>query len=120
MRHVRVPPFPIERVRRAVTTQDELNVYFLPIARVGLRLGGRAPFTWGQSERKLQVGEENSRGGKVAIVEPPWVIHFQGPEEEDSPPGEGYLHFKLETIRESTCFALIQRLRLSSARTRPN
>ena len=109
MRHVRVLPFPIERVWRAATTQDELNAWVLTIARVEPRLGGRASFTWGQPEREPQVGEEDSGIGKVAIFEPPRVIRFQGPEDESNPLSEGYLQFELETIPEGTRFAFIQR-----------
>jgi len=109
MRHVRVLPFLIERVWRAATTEDELNAWFLPIARVEPRLGGRASFTWGQPERKPRVGEEDSPSGKVAIFEPPRVIRFQGPEDDGKPPGEGYLQFELDPIPEGTRFAFIQR-----------
>lgn len=109
LRHVRVLPFPIERVWRATTTQDQLNAWFLPMARVEPRLCGKASFTWGQPERKPEVGEEDSPRGKVAIFEPPRVIRLLGPEDEGSPAGEDYLQFELETIREGTRFAFIQR-----------
>jgi len=109
MQHVRVLPFLIERVWRAVTTQDELNAWFLPIARVEPKLGGRASFTWGRPESEPQVGDRNSWSDEVVIFESPRVIRFQRPQGESDPLREGYFQFELETIPQGTRFAFIQR-----------
>ena len=42
-----------ERIWRAITTADELNIWFLPICRVDPKVGGKAKFTWGMPESAM-------------------------------------------------------------------
>ena len=109
MQHVRVLPFLIERVWTAVTTQDELNAWIVPIARVEPKFGGRASFTWGRPESEPQAGDGNSESHNVVIFEPPRVIRFQPPQNESDPLRERYFQFELEMIPEGTRFTFIRR-----------
>jgi uncharacterized protein YndB with AHSA1/START domain len=43
-------PHPIERVWKAVSTGEHLDVWLFPVTRVEQRVGGRATFTWGGPE----------------------------------------------------------------------
>ena len=99
LRYVRVLPAPIERVWRAVTTAEELNVWLYPICRIEAKLGGRVSFTWGGPERDPQVGE-------ITVFEPPRRIRFSwtGREREG-----GYLELALQAVDDRTRLTFIDR-----------
>jgi uncharacterized protein YndB with AHSA1/START domain len=105
LRYVRVYRAPIERVWRAVTTSDELNIWLYPVSRVEPKLGGRLSFTWGGPERDPQIGE-------VTVFDPPRRIRFQwrrpGQAAGSFPPG--YMEFALESVPEGTRFTFVDRV----------
>jgi uncharacterized protein YndB with AHSA1/START domain len=104
LRYVRVFRAPVERVWRAVTTSEELNIWLYPVSRVEPKLGGRVTFTWGSPEHDPQVGE-------VTVFEPLRRIRFQWrkpgvPLMNSSP---GYLEFALEPVPEGTRFTFVDK-----------
>ena len=103
LRYVRVFRAPIERVWRAVTTAEELNIWLYPISRVEPRLGGRVSFTWGRPEHDPQVGE-------ITVFEPPRRLRFRwrGLGQEEHGAG-GYIEFALEAVDGGTRFTFIDR-----------
>jgi uncharacterized protein YndB with AHSA1/START domain len=105
MRYVRVFRAPIERVWRAVTTSEQLDVWLLPISRVEPRLGGRATFTWGAPDHSPQVGE-------ITVFEPPRRVRYQWREQPGAKGVQdlGYLEFELEPVSEGTRFTFIHHL----------
>jgi uncharacterized protein YndB with AHSA1/START domain len=78
-------PHPIERVWKAVSTGEHLDVWLFPVTRVEQRVGGRATFTWGGPE---ELGVEVY---EVAEFDPPSVIAFRS---SDRP--EAWMRFALE------------------------
>jgi uncharacterized protein YndB with AHSA1/START domain len=99
LRYTRLYAAPVERVWAAVTTPEQLNIWFLPITRVERRLGGRASFTWGKPEHEPQVAE-------VTVFDPPHRIRYQflG---TDGTPGAAYLEFQIEPVEAGTRLAFI-------------
>lgn len=83
MRYVRLYPHPIERVFRAVSTAQELDIWMLPFCTVDARLGGAWAFTFGNSKDSTPVT------GAIVAFEPPTLIDYGGMrfELEDAPGG---------------------------------
>jgi uncharacterized protein YndB with AHSA1/START domain len=102
LRYVRVFRAPIERVWRAVTTSEELNLWFFPISRVEPRLRGAVSFTFGGPERKPPVGE-------VTVLEPLRRIRFQWRVPGAKTFFPGYLEFALEPVPEGTRFTFVDK-----------
>lgn len=101
LRYTRLFHAPIERVWRAVTTAEELNVWLYPISRVEARLGGRVSFTWGGPEHDPQVGE-------ITVFEPPHRVRFRWTGRRQSAHGAvGYIEFALEAVDGGTRFTFI-------------
>ena len=48
--HVDSDNAPVPRVWEAVTQSEQLNIWFVPVARVEAKLGGRCFFSWGAAE----------------------------------------------------------------------
>jgi uncharacterized protein YndB with AHSA1/START domain len=70
MRHVREYPHPIGSVFEAITVDDEINAWLLPIAEVEPRVGGRCAFTWGGPRGAAMEGT-------VTEFDPPRLVHYQ-------------------------------------------
>ena len=101
IRHIRFFAAPIERVWRAVTTSEELNVWLLPVTRIDARLGGCASFTWGSPEHQAWVTE-------ITVFEPPRVIRFSSPNlHGEIEPRGAHLQFELEPVAGGTRFTFI-------------
>lgn len=93
LRYVRIYPVPLERVWRAVTTSEALNVWLYPVSRVEQRLGGRCSFSWGKPEDPTLAGE-------VLRFEPRRCVRYGTP--------AGYIQFELEPVEGGTRFTFTQ------------
>jgi uncharacterized protein YndB with AHSA1/START domain len=89
MRHERDYPHPIELVWDAVTTDEHLDAWMLPVSRVERRLGGTCSFSWGGPA-------EESIEGTVTAFDPPRLVRYTFGDERD------YLQFELMPIDSGT------------------
>lgn len=96
VRYVRLLPAPVHRVWQAVTSSEQLNLWFVPVARVEAKLGGRCAFSWGEPE----AADEWT----VTELDPPKLIQYTA----DGAGGGQYLRFELEAIDAKTRLCFIQ------------
>ena len=93
MRYVRTLGAPVERVWRAVTDPEQLNVWLLPVTEIDLRPGGRCRFSWG-------APGDTAREGSVLVYEPPHRVRYGT--EDDA------IEFVLEPAPEGTRLTFLQ------------
>jgi uncharacterized protein YndB with AHSA1/START domain len=96
LRYVRVFPQAIERVWKAVTDADQLNLWFMPVTEIEPRLGGRCLFSWGG---RRQDGHE----GEVLVFDPPGRVRYGT--------DGGAIEFLLEPTADGTRFTFLQLFR---------
>jgi len=93
LRYRRFYPVPMERVWRAVTRSEALDVWLMPVCRVEPREGGRCSFSWGRPE-------DASVEGRVSVFEPMTRVRYDTP--------AGHLEFRLEPAEGGTRLAFVQ------------
>ncbi len=96
MRWTRLFHVPLQRVWQAVTTSEELDIWFMPVCRVEARLGGAAQFSFGGPARA-------SDDWRVTRFEPLEGVEYSN--------GELYrMRFELAAIDAATRFTFIERI----------
>lgn len=97
VRYVRLLPAPVPRVWEAVTSADQLNLWFVPVVTLEARLGGRCTLSWGQP------GEE-AEAWTVTRFEPRKILEI-GRDDSDGQ----LLRFELEPVDATTRFTFTNR-----------
>ena len=97
VRYVRLLPAPVPRVWEAVTTAEQLNLWFVPVVTLDARLGGRCTLSWGQA------GDE-AEAWTVTRFEPRKLLEI-GRDESDGQ----LLRFELEPVDANTRFTFTDR-----------
>jgi len=110
MRYTRTYPHPIERVWRAVTEAEHLDVWLAPACGVVVegRLGGRCAFAFGGANPELPEHDPAdastfSYEGTITAFDPPHLVHYQL---EDSA-----LRFELREVAEGTQLEFVHAFR---------
>jgi uncharacterized protein YndB with AHSA1/START domain len=97
VRYVRLLSVPVPRVWEAVTTAEQMNLWFIPVVSLEARLGGRCSFSWGQAE-------SDAIACTVTRFEPMKVFEVA----TDADP-ESILRFELEPVDAKTRFTFTDR-----------
>ena len=96
LRYTRVFPHPIDLVWEAVTNEEHVETWLLPVTRIERKLGGKFSFSWGSPE-----GTEGSSAGTIDVFDPPNTIRFT---EADG----SYLAFELSQQGDGTRLDFVQ------------
>ena len=97
VRYERLLPAPVPRVWEAVTSAEQLNLWFVPVVTLDARLGGRCKLSWGQPE-------EEAEAWTVTVFEPRKVLEIGA-----SGSGGAFLRFELEPVDANTRFTFTNR-----------
>jgi uncharacterized protein YndB with AHSA1/START domain len=97
VRYVRLLPAPMVRVWEAVTSSEQLDVWFVPVSRVEPELGGRCSFSWGRPESEAETWTVTEFRPKRILQMSREPDHFQ------------FLRFELEPVDGATRLTFVNR-----------
>jgi uncharacterized protein YndB with AHSA1/START domain len=94
-------PHPIDKVWRAVTTQEHLGAWFPSPVEIDLRVGGAMRFSAfeGEGDREGAGDSDGAAAGRVEALDPPRLLAFTW--------GADRLRFELAPADGGTSFALV-------------